>query len=355
MVGGTGAPSDPAVIDSGSTSYPESNGEEGVSAAPSSPNACGAVPEPTGEGVAATAAAQFRYVRPLHEHAEYLIEAVQNVEGRYMFGLPEIDNRTRGIGKGELCEIVGFTQSGKTQLFLTSVLHNRDRRVLLFTPDETAEQVLTKLVCMKTGSNAERLEQRIKDGDKDALRRLRQIARSHFDNLLIVDDVVRLDQMTYALEEAEQLWGARVDAVGLDYLNMLRVGATADVEAKAEAIKQWTKDIDRPVICIHQGSRSQAGAGQPITMNSGKYGGEQEANFIIGVRRKMFDESLSAWERQQHQDTVSISVVKNKRPPARLTHSDGVDHRLDQECGIIEPFDRYDGASTPEERLWGGV
>lgn len=289
-------------------------------------------------GNVAAAESRYRFVRPLAGNAdEGLIETVQNPEGRFMFGLPEIDSRIRGVGPGELCLIVGFSHSGKTQVFLQSVVHNRGAHVLLFTPDETSEQVLMKLVCMLQGVDAEDLERRIKVGDKAAVDLVRRVARKDLSNLIVIDESLTLSDMSEALKEAEQWWGSPAQAVGVDYLNLLRCDSD-NVEGKSEALKAWTKHHKLPVICLHQGGRGSSGAGQPITMTSSKYGGEQEANFILGVRRKIFDESLEPWEREQHGNTITLSVVKSKRVPCKLTPAEGIDHLLDRTSGAIRPI-----------------
>lgn len=282
-----------------------------------------------------TVSKDYRFVRPLAGSAdEGLIETVQNSEGRFMFGLTELDTRIRGVGPGEFCLIVGFAHSGKTQLVLQAILNNPDAHVLIFTPDEVSELVLMKLVCMKHGLNAEDLERRLKAGDPEAETLVRRAARVDFRNLIVIDQPLSLADMTQAVEEAEDFWGAEAQAIVLDYLNLFRTGAD-DVEGKSEALKDWTKVIRRPVLCLHQAGRGAAGKGEPITMTSGKYGGEQEAIFLIGVRRRRDDESLDEWERRQHENTVSLSVVKNKRPPSRKTPVEGIDHYLDPTSGVI--------------------
>ena len=279
----------------------------------------------------------YKYLRPLSEAGENLIDTVQNSDGRYMFGLTEIDTRMRGVGNGEMCVVVGYSHSGKTQLVLSSVLHNRTARILFFTMDEPAELVLMKLACMHLGLSAEDMEQLIKDGDSKAIGDLRRVARKEFPNLIVIDAPLNLGQMHQCLQEAEDFWGGECQVIVFDYLNLLRCDAD-DVEGKSEALKGWIKEVDRPGIVIHQGGRGASGKGQVITMTSGKYGGEQEAIFLIGVRRKRDDESLDVWERERLKDTVSISIVKNKRPPCKLTAPEGVDFYLNPDTGFIRPL-----------------
>lgn len=93
-----------------------------------------------------------------------------------------------------------------------------------------------------------------------------------------------------------------------------------------------------------------------MTMSSGSYGGEQQATSIIGVRRKKYQiaheinelvEKLdrSHSERSQdrldylrmeariHEYTVTVSLLKNKRPAGQLV--DDIDFELDATTGRL--------------------
>lgn len=283
---------------------------------------------------AVNAKARYKYVRPLTEAADNLIEYLQNTDGRILLGLPEVDLLTRGFGAGELVYIIGFSHAGKTQVFLTMVCNNRDRRIVLFTMDEPAELVLTKLVCMRTRSNAENLEARVKAGDQEAISRVRRIARDDFRNLIVVDQSMHLDDCTRAVAEATDYWGAPPDLVGMDYLELLRTDDT-EVDRKSQALKGWVVGQPFPVVCLHQGSRGNAGGGQKLTMRSGKYGGEQEAIMLLGVRRQRDLDDIDEYTRQREADTVEVSIIKNKRPPSRLGE---YSYYLDPSCGLILPL-----------------
>lgn len=277
-------------------------------------------------------ATRYRYVRPFAASADALIDYLQNPEGRFMLGLREIDVMTRGFGRGELCYITGFAHSGKTQLFLTGLVNNRHRPVVLFTLDEPSELVLAKLVSLRKGWNFEWVEAEIKAENKDVIRQVRDVAATDFANLVVVDESLSLGQMADAMKEAEDFLQRKVDAVGIDYLDLLRDGD--DTEGKSQAVKRWTKDHDVATICVHQGGKGESAKGQPITLATMRFGGHAEAIFVLGCRRKRDDESLDEWERTQHADTISVSVVKNKRPPSKRGEHD---YLLDPESGLIHP------------------
>lgn len=282
----------------------------------------------------------YRFIRPLASTADTLIEVYQNSDGRIMFGLKQLDMWMRGIGNGELCYITGFAHSGKTQLFLRMVLHNRHRRIVLFTFDEPAELVLTKLVCMRLGWNAEALERRIRENEREAVEAVRRVASQDFAHLLVIDEPLSLSQMTDAMTEARAFFDGEVDAVGIDYLELLRCDET-EVEKKSQALKLWTKGQQVPVVCLHQGSRGNSGKGQKITMQSMKYGGEAEAIFVVGVRDLSQDDTLDVTEQRRLTGHVEISLVKNKRPPSKKGEHT---YYMEPETGLLRELRPTDGA-----------
>jgi replicative DNA helicase len=153
-------------------------------------------------------------------------------------------------------------------------------------------------------------------------------------------------QMTDALNEAQEYWGDTADMAMVDYLELIPGGDDAQgVVAKAQEMKRWTKNADIPVICLHQASRSSGNRGQAAGMNAMRYGGESEAIFVIEAFRKREDESLDDWERRRHANTISVNLVKNKRPPSKV----GIfDAHLDPATGLIR-------ALQPDDMVVVGV
>lgn len=282
----------------------------------------------------------FRYVKPLSKAAESVLEALVNSDERFRFGLPEIDVLTRGCGPKELVMLTGFSHAGKTQLVNTAIVNNPEKRILFFSMDDAAEMILLKLACMKAGISAEELERRVRNGDDEATLLVRQAASRTFENLIVVDEALSVAKMDDAIEEATEYWGSPPDAVVIDYLSSI-VGSTdeegaEDVRSKAKVLKRWVKKKDWPTIVVHQQSRSHGGPGKPVTITSGSMGGEEFATILIGVRRKRDDQDIDEHERRQHTNTITVHVVKNKRPPARHSPYDGLDFYMSPETGLIK-------------------
>ncbi len=263
---------------------------------------------------------RYRYVKPLTSAADGLIEYMSNPEGRFMTGITELDAMTRGFGRAELAMVTGRAHSGKTQILLNAIVNNPTKRIVLFTPDEVSELVLSKLVSIKHGINAEDVEKRVKAGDQQVIDLVKRAASHDFRNLIVVDDSLTLKQCADALAECEDHWGSPAELAIFDYLELIpgEDGAGSDVIHKAQSLKRFTKHANIPVICLHQASRSSGNRGQAAGMGAMRYGGEAESIFVIECFRKREDEQLDDFDRRRHANTLSINLAKNKRPPSKV-------------------------------------
>lgn len=284
----------------------------------------------------ATKANHYHYIKPFSSAADDLIEVVRNVDGRWMFGLPEVDMLIRGVGPGELMYVTGVAHSGKTQVVLQSLANNPDARVVFFTPDEVDSLILTKLIGITHGVNGEDLERQIKAGSQTALDMVKRVAGEQFKNLIVVDQSLSFEQMSTAVAEARHMWGEKdPDLVIVDFLELLPGSTDAgndSVQWKSQELKRWSKVEEVPLICIHQASRGSGKRGQGRGMAAMRYGGENDAIFVLEVFRKVEDDDLDEVERDRLRNTVTVSVVKNKRPPSRKGERDLF---LDPECGRV--------------------
>lgn len=272
------------------------------------------------------AAARYRFVKPLTLAADGLIEYMTNPEGRFMLGMHDVDVMTRGFGNGELVYVTGHSHSGKTQVIANGIANNRDIPILMFTPDEPAELVLSKLVSIRRGINAEEVEREVKAGNREMVDMVRNVAAHDFANLVVIDEALSFEDMKTAYTEAVHMFGGRKPVVVVDFLEQLYGDDGNDgVAGKSLALKRWTKGAaneagegSTPVICIHQRKRGTDGSrGKPAGMEGMRYGGENDAIFVLEVFRKREDDDLDPFERAQHQNTVTVNVCKNKRPPCK--------------------------------------
>jgi KaiC/GvpD/RAD55 family RecA-like ATPase len=295
---------------------------------------------------------------PLSEAVGVYVDFAKHPELRVWTGIRDIDAATRGIAPGELAVINGFAHNGKTVLVVEILIRNEGRTIVLFTPDETRTAVIAKLTAAIYGVSAEDLEKALLEGDPTAIEMLNTVA-FRFRNLAVYDDAATLHGMDRAMQNVEAALGGKPACVIFDYADLL--DEPLETNDKLKALKAWGKRQNIPMIVLHQSSRSGGAGGKEVTMTSGAYGGEQQATFLIGVRRKinffkdqirMLEEKLENTQNvtlaqkyaekidtitnhliPRHLDTISISLLKNKRPPMRLVPE--IDFRLEQETGRL--------------------
>jgi KaiC/GvpD/RAD55 family RecA-like ATPase len=271
---------------------------------------------------------------------ENLIGFIRNPSERWYLGFSEIDIATRGIGRGELLLVVGRSHTGKSQVLLNSIVTNLvndpEAHVVIFSMDEPRELVVMKLFCLLQGRSSSEVEEAIKAGDKDTLAELERAATNELSRVAIIDESMSLESMSAAMDEARAWWGRNPSFCMIDYLELLP-GGEADasgVTAKAQAIKRWAKVQRVPIALVHQAGRSAGDRGKAAGIHAGRYGGEQEAIFVLEVYRKKDRPDLSEWEIDYHENSVQMNLCKNKRT-ARLGD---YTYYMDSQCGHIHPY-----------------
>ena len=297
---------------------------------------------------------EYRMYSPLSEAADSFVRWAQSPQERIHLGITQIDSELRGIAPGEIAMMLGFAHGGKTLVLLHALRKNRDKHIALFIPDEPKQLVLTKLTCIHHKIDARELEARVASDDQEAIKLLRQTAEEDFPNLAVFDQPLTASDMERAYGELCDVWGQVPELVVVDYLDLVEAGET--VPDKATFLKGFGRRHDIPMLVLHQTSRTAGADGKKMTMSSGSYGGEQQATSIIGVRRKKYQiaheineliEKLdrSHSERTQdrleylrmeariHEYTVTVSLLKNKRPAGQLV--DDIDFELDATTGRL--------------------
>lgn len=303
---------------------------------------------------------EYRFYRPFSASVDDFIEEAQDTQRIYT-GIHEFDEQMRGVGRKHLCLIVGYSHSGKTLVFTKILSHNAQKRICFFTPDEPDTLVLAKLASLSSGVDARELEKRIQQGDTRTITLLRAVASEEYPNLIVFDTSIHLDgaTMNRAYEEACDVWGDEADMCALDYVELLNAGET--VPQKMDFIKGFTGHRRVPFFAMHQTSRSAGAKGRKMDIDSGSFGGEQHATFMIGVRRKKAGiiDALNELQRQidakgqasdaqeqqrddlqyelrKHEWTLSTNLVKNKRVGGGLV--DEIDFEIEHGTGYLRPL-----------------
>jgi hypothetical protein len=299
----------------------------------------------------AVAEQQYMYFRPLQAAANNLLDELRADQRRVYFGLPDLDDATKGIGPGELCYLTGRAHSGKSMLLANVLNTSRDLHTVYFTPDETDALVLARLVSLMFGISYDDLEERIQLGDSKTARIVQGQAAEAFPYLAVYPQSLTFPEMTVALREYEQGMQAEAHVLMLDYLDLLpgRPDYTG-TKSKSVGVKNWVKEHHLAGLVIHQANRNTQ-RGERIGMDSMSNAGETEATFTMGVDRRRDSARATDEERLMHTNTITVNLDKNKRPPCRT----GVfDFYLHPTTGFIRPLSPTDmlvpGVEIPDAR-----
>jgi KaiC/GvpD/RAD55 family RecA-like ATPase len=303
----------------------------------------------------------YKHFRPIADAADEYIKWSKNTEDRVYTGIPHIDTAVRGTAPGELTLIQGHVHSGKTLVATEIMLANKNIPIVLFTPDETRPLVLTKLAAATHGVGARELEAMIQRDDKQAHSILKDTATAH-GRLAVFDETVTTLDMEHMFYESADAFGENPKGVIFDYAELL--AGHDDPRTQLSALKAWGKRMNVALFVLHQTSRTAGAGGRKVGISSGNYGGEQQSMHVVGVRRKKYmyisqlaeleermqntinEKMLANYEAKYRQivdydlpnaqDTVTISLVKNKRPPCDLV--DDVDFLLDRSSARLIPI-----------------
>ena len=269
-----------------------------------------------------------------------LVGFIQNPAERWYLGIPEVDLASRGVGRGEVLMVVGRSHTGKSQVLLNSIVTNLVNspaaHVVIFSMDEPRELVVMKLYCLLRGKSSTEVEEAVKAGDKEIIADLERAANEELSRIAIVDESIPLPAMAEVLDEARDYWGCNPSFTMIDYLELLPGGDSdaTGVTSKAQAVKRWAKIQRVPVGLVHQAGRGAGEKGRAAGLYAGRYGGEQEAIFVIEVYRKKDRNDLSDWEKEYHAHSINLNLCKNKRT-ARLVDQT---YYLDPVSGQVHPY-----------------
>lgn len=264
--------------------------------------------------------------------AERLIEDATDESNKWPLGVHEIDDALGGGLKKRECLIVaGKAHTGKTVLIINAVARNPNNIVMWMTPDEPDLMVLSRILSIRLNKNPREVYDLAKRGDEKILTAIRHQSETDLRNLRIIDrsafskygEAMRragtdvrgpIDIADHILGTwSENEYGRKADVFVWDFASQLDDPELGDDPSRISALKSLGMRHDAVTIIVHQASRGAANRGAALGIESGRFGGEDLAHFMLTVWRPHEDESLPADERASLQNVFGIALVKNKR------------------------------------------
>lgn len=292
------------------------------------------------------------------------IEFARNPQGRQRLGFESLDARLRGgLAPGELGVLAAAPYSGKTTLLANVAVNNPTSPMLFVSIEMTLILVAARLFSMLAGEEYRTLEERLKHGNK---RLIERVLRETGDGLSMLGLVgvggPNAATLRRAVADYRDEFQTDPKLMMIDYLDLMSppsMGVEA-VKQKLVDLRQLAKEESLAVLVAHQLKREayDINPGQPLGFTDTRYGGETEADHLLGLYRRILDPDVQARPLmlEQHRHTVNYQILKTRSDET----VQAVTHELDwnpDTLRITEP-----NGSTPqrwaaarvftEEALW---
>lgn len=261
---------------------------------------------------------------------------------RIRLGLPFFDSSTHGgLARSEIAMLMAFSSVGKTWLGLHAIRTNWDVPTLFFSIEMNGRMAAARLAALDTPMTTAQIEFDYKEyspehGHPDYVQKLTDKYRH-----LIIDDTpgLKLKDADRAFETAtEKMNGVPPRLVVFDYMGLISpaglLSGAEKVEKVAVGLRDWTRIHDCSTVVLHQvgkGDSKESGA-EPLSLDSGKYGGHEPMDYVLGAYAPRLRRGISTSEFLTVQDELFIQFLKSR---GGMASPAGQKHRLDHRTGRI--------------------
>lgn len=258
-------------------------------------------------------------------------------------GFPHIDTLTHGgIASGEVAVAFARTGVGKTWFALNVVKNNPTTPTVFFSLEMHGRYILSRLAAIDNRVPTRTIEANLAryGGDENLDRTV-----SSFQALRIDDETgLSFDDMLLQLERYADEEGERPQLVVVDFLGLVSSFSMDNVvKSLAVEAKAFARNGNVALLVLHQanrGSGDKKNLGHlPLSMVDMEYGGEQLADYIIGMYRPSLDPKMPPINREASKGDFYIQLLKS-RSGAGLDEA-GTVHFLEQDTGLIVPVPNH--------------
>lgn len=256
------------------------------------------------------------YYRPLSEVTRDYVRWATSEHPRVGTGFDFFDSRTQGgCAAGEVLMFQARSGVGKTAVAGNIVAGNRHLPTVFFSLEMHARYIAMRLAAITTGTATKRIEYDLRTtGRSLALQELVEL----YPRLAIIDKPgMSLKEMGVACQEAAQVWQEHPQLIVIDFLELIggvpSLSAVEAVDKVARKVKDFAREQDAVVLLLHQVGRGEGGAGEePLSMASGRYGGEISADYVLGAYRPCMRKGISADDYENERWQIFLQFLKTR-------------------------------------------
>jgi len=237
-----------------------------------------------------------------------IMKYAANPTKRVETGIWPIDNLIGGgVGRGEVCVVIGKSGSGKSIVGQNILEHNLDIPSVFFSFEMPGTMAVTRSMAIYSGLSHDEVFNMVETNklDNDLLKRW---AVAHEKHYFVTRTGLDLQAMSQTLKEAEENVGERPALVVIDYMELVAAVSGAEsieaVTSVAQLLKGWAKEEEVACVVLHQTNKSLRHGDAPDE-DSARYGGFTEADVVIGVWRP------HKWEPRHKTETPLPQATKD--------------------------------------------
>lgn len=258
---------------------------------------------------------------------------------RIPLGLDFFDKRTNGgLAKAECAMVLAYSSVGKTSLALNMIARNPRTPTVFFSLEMSWRMVVARLAAITSGIPTWELEQLLKQGT---------LPQPIVDVGIQYPFLLGNDQSEMAIKdmkanviEASQKLGTPIRLVVIDYLELIggagMLGKAEQVDKAAQKIRSLAKDCDTSVVVLHQVAKTDGSGGhEPLSLDSGKFGGHHPMDYVVGAYAPRLKRDLSEQQQRDIEAELMLQLLKNRSGKA---HPSGVRHHLDPVTGALNEW-----------------
>lgn len=219
-----------------------------------------------------------------------------------------IDNMIGGgVGRGEVCVIIGKSGSGKSIVGQNILENNLNIPSIFFSFEMPGTMLMTRSLALWSNRSHADIFTSVETNqlDEDMLEAWDDAHRNHF---FVTKTGLDLPAMSKAILEAEENLGERPALVVIDYMELVAAVGTDstidNVTNVAQLLKGWAKEENVSCVILHQTNKSLRHGSAPDE-DAARYGGFTEADIVIGVWRP------HKWQAHNKGETPMLDVAIN--------------------------------------------
>jgi replicative DNA helicase len=252
---------------------------------------------------------------------EYELERGQPEYEPVRLGFGTVDAELRGISPGQIVLVAARTGVGKTWALETveqNFAGRRDAGSLALSLEMPGLEWAERALAIFADVAPERVEQWARQGELigEAAEFLERMS-----NALVVEQAVRLDELSAVFAQARRRLGVPLRLVLVDYVGLLgAVGRDAYERASAvgTGLKQIAKMEKVAIVVATQLSRAGGDGSEAVTLPMLRDSGviEEAADFVLGAWRPDRARDLPPADALCLRDVLRVAILNNLKGPA---------------------------------------